>query len=269
MIILLSKINNKKETNMNSILLDLGIIHITWYSIMILSGVIIAGILIMHEAKKYNVNDEFITNLLFWTIVFGIIGSRIYYVAFEWEYYSTHINSIWKIWEGGLAIHGAILFGIMFVLFYCRKYKVRAFKMLDILTVGLIIAQAVGRWGNFFNGEAHGPETTRLALERIGIIPKFIIDGMNINGIYYQPTFYYEFLWCVLGFIVLMLIRWLYKYLKVGQLTSIYLMWYSVGRFFIEAMRTDSLMLGGIKVAQLVSVVLFTLGLYIYIKREK
>jgi phosphatidylglycerol:prolipoprotein diacylglycerol transferase len=234
---------------------------------MILIGVIVAGILIMCEAKKYNVNNDFTTNLLFWTIIFGIIGARIYYVAFEWDYYSTHIENIWKIWEGGLAIHGAILFGLLFVILYCKKYEVRAFKILDILTVGLIIAQAIGRWGNFFNREAHGPETTRLALEKMLIIPKFVIDGMNINGTYYHPTFYYEFLWCILGFIVLILVRWLYKYLKVGQLTSLYLMWYSVGRFFVESMRTDSLMIGDIKVAQLISVVLFAVGLFIYIKK--
>jgi phosphatidylglycerol:prolipoprotein diacylglycerol transferase len=251
---------------MTGMLADLGVIKITWYSIMILSGVIIAGLLIIKEAKKYNINNEFITNLIFWTIFFGIIGARLYYVAFEWSYYSSHIDSIWKIWEGGLAIHGGIITGLLFIIFYCNKYKVKIFKVLDITVVGLIIAQALGRWGNFFNGEAHGPETTALALEKIGIIPRFVIEGMSINGVYYQPTFYYEFLWCMLGFIILLLVRWLYKYLKTGQLTAIYFMWYSVGRFFIEGMRTDSLMLGNIKVAQVVSVLLFIVGLFIFIK---
>jgi phosphatidylglycerol:prolipoprotein diacylglycerol transferase len=123
----------------------------------------------------------------------------------------------------------------------------------------LILGQAIGRWGNFFNSEAHGGATTLIAL-RSKHIPDFIINGMYINGVYYEPTFFYESLWCFLGFIVLLIVRH-YKYLKVGQLSGIYFMWYGVGRFFIEAMRTDSLMLGGFKVAQLVSLVLFIIGL--------
>ena len=137
--------------------------------------------------------------------------------------------------------------------------------MTDMAVVGLIIAQAMGRWGNFFNGEAHGPETTREVLEGIKIIPNFVIDGMNIAGTYYQPTFYYEFLWCLLGFVILLCVRKFYEYLKVGQLTGIYLMWYGIGRFFIESLRTDSLMLKEFKVAQIVSVIMFVVGLIMLI----
>ena len=136
--------------------------------------------------------------------------------------------------------------------------------MTDIAVPSLIIAQAIGRWGNFFNSEAHGPVTTLANLESFHI-PKFIIDGMYIEGVYYHPTFFYESLWCILGFIVLLLVRRFYKTLKTGQLTCIYLMWYGLGRLFIESLRTDSLMLGSFKVAQLVSLSCFLIGLLFYL----
>ena len=126
--------------------------------------------------------------------------------------------------------------------------------MLDMIVVGLIIGQAIGRWGNFFNGEAHGPATTLEFLQKLHL-PEFIINGMNIGGVYYQPTFLYESLWCLIGFVVLLIIRRT-KYIKVGQLTGIYLIWYSIGRFFIEGLRTDSLMIGSIKVSALLSFVI-------------
>ena len=128
-----------------------------------------------------------------------------------------------------------------------------------MITIPLMLGQAIGRWGNFFNSEAHGSATTLIELQSKHI-PDFVIEGMRINGVYYHPTFFYESLWCLLGVIILLIVKH-YKYLKVGELTCVYLMWYSVGRFFIEALRTDSLMLGGFKVAQLVSVGLFIIGL--------
>ena len=134
--------------------------------------------------------------------------------------------------------------------------------------VPLILAQAIGRWGNFFNSEAHGTAVSYATLEQLHI-PGFIIDGMNINGLYYHPTFLYESLWCLLGFIVLLIVR-RYKYLKKGMLTCIYIMWYSFGRFFIETLRTDSLMIGAFKQAQILSVVLFivALGIFMILSRK-
>ena len=132
--------------------------------------------------------------------------------------------------------------------------------MTDIVVPGLILAQGIGRWGNFFNQEAYGSRVALSTLESMKIIPDFVIEGMKIGNIYYHPTFYYEFLWCILGFIILIIVRKL-KYIKIGQLTAVYMMWYGVGRFFIEGFRTDSLMFGGFRVAQIVSVVLFVIGL--------
>lgn len=250
---------------MNSIAFSILNIDVTWYSICILVGVIVAGALFLGECKKYEINLDFATNLIFWTVIIGIIGARIYFVLFNLPYYSENPSEIYKIWNGGLAIHGGIIAGVLFIIFYSLKYKVRALKITDMAAVGLIIAQAIGRWGNFFNSEAHGPETTRRVLENIKIIPEFVINGMNINNTYYQPTFYYESLWCLLGFILLLLVRKFYEYLKAGQLTGIYLIWYGIGRFFIESMRTDSLMLGSFKIAQTVSILMFITGLILLI----
>lgn len=245
---------------MNPVAIDLGFFQISWYSVFISIGVILAFIIIMVESKKLNINNEFIINLVFWTIIFGIIGARLYYCLFNLDYYSANPGEIIKIWKGGLAIHGGIIFGGLFALIYSLKYKIRFFRVTDLLCMGLILAQSIGRWGNFFNSEAYGTETTKEALQGLLIIPKFVIEGMNIGGKIYHPTFYYESLWCFAGFILIILIRFLCKYLKVGQLTGIYFIWYGLGRFFLELLRTDSLMLGGFKVAQLVSVFLFVVG---------
>ena len=244
---------------MNPVAFQIGNFEIKWYSIMLLIAVIVGVGLLLKEGKKFNYPKDFLFNMCFWALIFGFIGARIYYVLFNWGTYASDPVSIFKIWEGGLAIHGGLIAGFITILVYCRKYNVRLAKITDIAVPGIILAQAIGRWGNFFNGEAHGSVVLRSTLESFHI-PEFIIEGMNINGVYYHPTFLYESLWCLLGFIVLICIRH-YKYLKVGGLTCFYLVWYSVGRFFIESMRTDSLMLGGFKVAQIISVILFIIGI--------
>lgn len=244
---------------MNPVLFKIGNVEIMWYSVLLLIAVIVGISWFLKEGKKHNYPQDFLFNLCFWAIIFGFIGARAYYVIFNWSQYVHDPISIFKIWEGGLAIHGGLLAGFITIVVYCKKYKVRLFKIVDMAVPGIILAQAIGRWGNFFNGEAHGGVVLRSTLESFHI-PDFIIDGMNINGIYYHPTFLYESLWCLLGFIIIVLLRH-YKYLKVGGLTAFYLIWYSVGRFFIESMRTDSLMLGGFKVAQIVSFVLFIIAI--------
>ena len=247
---------------MSPVIFELFGFEIRWYSILILTGILVAYLLIHFESRKFLIKKEFLFNLMFWALIFGIIGARLYYVIFNFDYYKDNLIEIVEVWNGGLAIHGGILFGLITIIVYCKKYKVNTWKILDIIAPAVIIAQAIGRWGNFFNQEAHGAATTYAKLKDMHI-PEFIINNMNIGGIYYTPTFLYESIWCLLGFIVLLIAR-KFKYLKVGQLTSIYLMWYSVGRFVIEASRTDSLMLGGFKVAQLVSVLLFLIGLFAF-----
>lgn len=253
---------------MNPIFLQIGNIQIYWYSIFILIAFIIGGLLIINEAKRFNISKEFLVNLFFYLVPICIIGARLYYVAFNLDYYLEEPIRILKVWEGGLAIHGGLLFGLLFILFYAKKYKVNIVRLLDIFVVGIIIGQAIGRWGNFFNGEAYGPPTTFEFLESLHI-PKFVIDGMLIDGIYRHPTFLYESLWCFLGFIILLIVRRT-KYWKLGMCTSFYLIWYGIERFLVEALRTDSLMLGNFKVAQLISIIMIVSGIvYIFINRKK
>jgi len=246
---------------MNPVLITLGPLQIKWYSVLILLGVIIGIAMLIKEGKRFNISKDFLFNLAFWTIVFGIIGARLYYVIFNWSDYSSDILSVFKIWNGGLAIHGGLIAGFITMFLYCKKYNANILKITDMAVVPVILAQAIGRWGNFFNGEAHGAVTSLIRLKELHV-PEFVIEGMKIGGLYYHPTFLYESLWCIIGFIILVILRRV-KYIKTGQLTCIYLMWYSVGRFFIESLRTDSLMLGGFKAAQILSVILFIAGLVI------
>ena len=177
---------------MNPVIVTLGSFELRWYSVLILVGALLALFLIEKEAKRFGINKEFVFNMLFWGIIFGFIGARLYYVLFEWSYYSSHISEIFKIWEGGLAIHGGIIAALLTIIVYTKKYKVRTIRYLDFICVPVLLAQAIGRWGNFFNSEAHGVATTYEHLKSLRI-PEFIINGMHIDGVYYTPTFFYEF----------------------------------------------------------------------------
>ncbi len=247
---------------MNPILIQIGNVKIYWYSITILLGIIIGSILVFKEAEKQNISKTIMSDILFYTILIGIVGARIYYVIFNHDYYKNIIDII-KVWEGGLAIHGGIIAGSLFIIIYTKKKNLSTKKILDICVPGLLIGQVLGRWGNFFNGEAHGPITTLTHLQQMHI-PKFIINGMNINGNYYIPTFFYESLWCLIGLIIIILIRRNMK-IKNGQITGIYLIWYGIGRFVIESMRTDSLMLNTLKQAQIISIIMIIIGIIIII----
>lgn len=252
---------------MNSVALDFGFIQIYWYSIFIVLAILVGCAVVYGEVKKQKINEDFFINLLFYGIIFGIIGARLYYVAFNFDYYSQYPLEILEVWNGGLAIHGGIIAGVLWIIYYTHKYKAKTMKTLDILAPGLLIGQAIGRWGNFFNQEAFGAITTQASLQELGL-PEFLVEGMKIDGFYRQPTFLYESIWNFFGFIILLMLR-KYKYIKTGQLTGFYLMWYSFGRFFIEGMRTDSLMLGSLRIAQVVSIVLFIIGLIIFIFSRK
>ncbi len=255
---------------MSRVFLQIGNIRIYWYSIMILLGVLLGSLLVIKESKKFNISKNKITDMLFYTMIFGIIGARLYYVIFNLNYYSKNIIDILKVWEGGLAIHGGIIAGSIYIIYYTKKNNINTLKMLDICVPGVLIGQALGRWGNFFNGEAHGPLTSLNHLKELHI-PNFIIKGMNINGNYYIPTFFYESLWCVIGLIIILLFRRIKK-LKIGQITGFYLIWYGIGRFIIESYRTDSLMMNTLKQAQIISIIMILIGIVLFvisIKKEK
>ena len=244
---------------MNPYAIEIGNFGIRWYSLLILIGVFIAILMIEKEGKRFNLDKDSLFNLAFWTIIIGILGARIYYVIFNFSAYKSDPASIFRIWEGGLAIHGGIIAGLITLIVFCKKYHISIVRITDISVVPLILAQAIGRWGNFFNGEAHGAATSLSHLQNMHI-PKFIIDGMNIDGIYYEPTFLYESIFCLIGFIIFLIVRRM-RYTKTGTITSLYLIYYGVVRFFIETMRTDSLMLGGFKAAQIVSAIMIVCGI--------
>lgn len=248
---------------MNPILIQIGNLKIYWYSVMILIGIILGSNLIIRENKKQNMSMTKISDMIFFSLIFGIIGARIYYVLFNISYYKNDLLSIFKFWEGGLAIHGGIIAGTIYIIIYTKKHSLNTLKIFDIFAPGIIIGQAIGRWGNFFNSEAHGPITTLEHLKNQHI-PQFVINGMQINNQYYIPTFYYESLWCLAGLILILIIRRLSK-IKNGQIVSIYLIWYGIGRFIIESLRTDSLMLNTLKQAQIISVLMIIVGIILII----
>lgn len=247
---------------MNPVIFSIGSFEIKWYSVLIAIAVIIGYFLILSESKRFKIKREFMFNMIFWTLIFAIIGARLYYVLFNLEYYMSNPIEIFQVWKGGLAIHGGLLFGVITIIIYCKKYNVRVGKILDIIVPALLLGQAIGRWGNFFNGEAYGSIVTYEQLVNMKIIPQFVIDNMLINGSYHLPMFYFESLWCLLGFFLSLFLR-RRKYIKDGQLVAFYMMWYGLARFFIEMFRTDALMAGNFRIAQVVSILMFVIGLIV------
>jgi phosphatidylglycerol---prolipoprotein diacylglyceryl transferase len=252
---------------LNPVALELGPLSIRWYGIIIAFGIVVAYILAMREGKKRGLPDDLFADLLIWAIPISIICARIYYVLFEWDYYSMYPEKIIAIWEGGIAIHGSLIGAILTTIVFAKKRKISFWKIADIAAPSIIIAQAIGRWGNFMNQEAHGGPVTRAFLEGLHL-PDFIINQMYIDGTYYHPTFLYESLWNVVGFILLLLLRKVN--LKQGEIFLSYAIWYSAGRFFIESMRTDSLYFfdTNIRTAQLVSITVIIVAIVLIIIRR-
>ena len=253
---------------MSPVIFTIGNFEVRWYSTLIAVAVLISYFITIREGERLNIKKEFTFNMLFWTLIIGIIGARLYYVLFNLDYYSQNLSEIYKIWNGGLAITGGTIAGFLAIFIYCKKYKVNTLKVLDIVVVALLLSQAIGRWGNFFNSEAYGTAVEYKTLVNLKIIPQFIIDNMYINGAYHLPMFYFESIACLIGFIILMIIR-RRKYIKKGQIVSIYLIWYGIVRGIIETFRTDSLMIANVKVAQVLSVVMISAGVYIFFTQAK
>lgn len=254
---------------LNPIALQFGPFTIHWYGVIIASGVVIALLLAVHEGKRCGIKEDYFYDYLLWALPIAIICARIYYVAFQWPYYSNHPGEIIAIWDGGIAIYGAIIGGFIVLWLFCRARQLSMWTMLDIIAPTVILAQGIGRWGNFMNQEAYGRITSKAALLSQHI-PRWIINQMDIGGHYRVPTFLYESLWDLTGFVVLMVLRHRHHLFKRGEVFLTYVMWYSFGRFFIEGMRTDSLMLGNtIRVSQLLSLIFFVSALGIFILRRR
>ena len=253
---------------MNKVFISILGFDIYWYAILILIGILIGIFLVGKEAKRISFGYSFMNDLSFYIIPISLIGARLYYVIFNYSIFKGDFLSIFKIWEGGLAIYGGIIAGILFIIYYCKKNNKSILKTTDIIAPSLILGQAIGRWGNFINGEAYGREVTLEFLQKLHL-PNFIIEGMHINGMYYEPTFLYESLWCVLGFAILMIIRYKGKSIKIGTITSIYFIWYGIERFFVERLRSDSLFIGNYKVSVLVSFIIILVGITILFINRK
>ncbi|WP_377887725.1 prolipoprotein diacylglyceryl transferase [Alkalihalobacillus sp. R86527] len=239
---------------LNRIALQLGPISIYWYGIIIALGAYLGLVLAVRETQRQGLPKETFVDLILWAVPIAIISARIYYVIFQWGYYKDNPGDIFAIWEGGIAIHGALIGSVITAVVFTRKRGLSFWKITDIAAPSIILGQAIGRWGNFMNQEAHGGEVTRGFLENL-MLPEFIVNQMFIDGTYYHPTFLYESLWNLAGFVILILLQ--RTNVKRGEVFLSYVIWYSIGRFFIEALRTDSLMLTeSLRMAQVISVVL-------------
>ena len=245
---------------MDRVLISIGPITIYWYSFLIFLSILIGLLIVKKEVVKTKLDKDFIFDLIFYLIHVGVIGARIYYVIFNYSVFKDNFIDIFKIWEGGLAIYGAVIAGILFTIYYCKKKKQSILLTLDILAPCLVLGQAIGRWGNYFNGEAHGVVTSLSYLKSLNI-PDFIIKGMYINGNYYIPTFLFESIWCFIVFIILVIFRNKLKYKKEGIIVCLYFILYSLGRFFIEGFRTDSLYIFNFRISQIVAIILIIIGI--------
>ena len=232
-------------------------IDIMWYGILIATGMVLAVLIALREAKRLGISEDDILNLAMIAIPCGLIGARAYYVIFNWSYYAGDISEILNFRGGGLAIHGGLIGGILAGLIYAKVKNINFFKLADCVVLGIPLAQAIGRWGNFLNKEAHGGPTD-------------LPWGIMVDGIKVHPTFLYESIWDLGVFLFLFIFRKKQKY--QGQILVDYIILYSIGRFFIEGLRTDSLMLGPLRMAQVISLACIILGVilnYILSRRAK
>ncbi|MFW6238236.1 MAG: prolipoprotein diacylglyceryl transferase [Halanaerobiales bacterium] len=240
-------------------------IEIYWYGIIITFAVLTGFILAVRESKRQSMDPEFFLDFVIYGLPAAIIGARFYFVIFQWEFYAANPAEIPAIWNGGLAIHGGILGGLIVLITLCRRRKVSFWQSVDVLAPSLVIGQAIGRWGNFINQEAFGGPVTR---EYISRFPEFIQRQMYIGGAYRHPAFLYESLWNVLIFLLLLFFR-RRDYIRTGDIFFLYIGGYSLGRFFIEGLRTDSLMVGPLRVAQFVSALAVITAIAALVYRHK
>lgn len=247
-------------------------IDIYWYAIIIACGILLAFIYCSKEAKRQGMDNELFIDILLWGIPSGVIGGRLYYVIFKWEYYSKNLGEIFAIRDGGLAIYGAIIFAVLAVYIYTKKNKINTLKVFDIGAIGLLIGQAVGRWGNFFNQEAFGGNTSLLwgmTSEKICAYLEMLKNkGINVDPtLPVHPTFLYESLWNLAGVIIF---NYLIKRKKFdGQIFFLYIIWYGFGRMLIEGLRTDSLYFLGFRISQIIGALSVIFGTVLYILLRK
>ncbi|GIQ71526.1 prolipoprotein diacylglyceryl transferase [Xylanibacillus composti] len=222
----------------------LGPLPIYWYGIILGSGALVGLLLAIREGKRFGIPSDFFMDLLLIGVPSAIVGARLYYVIFTWDEYRDNWLSIFAIREGGIAIHGALIGAVLAAIWYTRRKGYNFWRIADICAPSLIAGQIIGRWGNFMNQEAHGGPVDPSFLRDTLHIPNFIVNHMNINGVTYHPTFLYESLWNIAGILLLFVLR-RQRFMRAGELFMTYFVWYSIGRFFVEGLRTDSLAFNG------------------------
>ena len=230
-------------------------LEVRWYGILIASAVVIGTILAIKEAKRKCISEDTILDLLLFVLPAAIIGARLHYVLFSWDNYKNNLIEILNIRGGGLAIHGAVIAGVIVGLIFAKVKKISFWELADIIAPSLILGQSIGRWGNYANQEAYGGPTD---------LPwAIVVDGVKVH-----PTFLYESIWNLLVF--LFLVYYSRKMIKEdGEVFLLYIIIYSIGRLFIEGLRTDSLMFGPFRIAQLLSLASIIIGAFIFYKRRK
>lgn len=231
------------------------------YGLLISLAIAMALFLCSREEKRLGLPRDTVVDLALRLVPAGVVGARLYYVAFRWDLYSQNLLQILKIWEGGLAIYGGVIGGALAVFFFARKRKLSFALLADMIAPAMILAQAIGRWGNFFNGEAYGNPVMNPAWQ-------FFPVAVYADGAWHLATFFYESCWDFLGFLLLWLLR---KRPKVpGSLFLMYLCWYGLGRMVIEGLRMDSLMLGPVRVSQALSALLaLSAGIALAVRRKR
>lgn len=272
---------------MNPILFSIGRLQVHWYGLLIVLGAVVAAWLSSREAKRRGENPEHVWNILTWCLILGIIGARLYHVFSTptgnfagWAYYRANPIEIIKFWDGGfrgLAIYGGVIGGVVAIAVYAWRYKLKLLRWLDIAAIGLLLAQAIGRLGNWINQELYGPATdARWAFhinpsypcqEPAGSpmacgLPERLTDAARewyaTHG--FHPTFFYEAAWNVLGFVLLLLASRRAKWLRDGDILFMYLIWYPAGRLWVEMFRPDAWQLGSLATAQWFSIVGIAIG---------
>lgn len=252
---------------------------IYWYGIFIGLGVILGVLLALHEAKRTGQNPDTYLDFIIYAMIIAIIGARLYYVIFSWDFYSQHPEKIFAIREGGLAIYGGIIGGVLTAIVYSRVKKKNFWVMADTMAPSLILGQMLGRWGNFFNKEAFGGFTDNLFAMRYqlsqvrasDVTPDILQNLVTVNGVDYiqvHPTFLYESMWSLCVFIILLILQRKKKF--DGQVCATYFFGYALGRVWIEGLRTDQLCIGNVPVSQALSAVLIiaSVVLYVYCKKK-
>ena len=257
------------------IILRLGVFNVYWYSCLIVIGLLLGLIIVFKLAPRFSakggsaqggkIEKQLLENLFFYLIIGGFLGARLYHVLSEFPYYSKYPWQVFAVWQGGLGIYGAVVVGSLVLLWFCRKYKLKFLSLADLLAPSLILGQAIGRWGNYFNQEVFGRPTGLpwgIPIKTIARPSEFL------SSQYFHPTFLYESIWNFLIFLILIFV--LIKISpKPGRIFSLYLILYSFGRFFLEFLRIDSQpVLFNLRLAQIVSLLVFIFGFYLLIKKS-